>query len=423
MHPKKNRIHQHPVFLFNFQSNMAKKVPLPASMDFYQDNTKLKWIMLIVSVIISAGSIYYTNILVDDLKEREKQQVELFAKALEYINTSEGNIVFVTDEIIFKNKSIPVIWITNNKEYQYANIDINESLPKEKKDAILKNEVEKMKESFNPIEMTFVNEVGKVESLGYVYYKNSKLLTQLIAFPYIQLSVLAIFAFISYMAFNYSRTAEQNQVWVGRAKETAHQLGTPLSSLMAWVEVLRDDPEIKKKGIVDELDKDIKKLTVVTERFSSIGSTPVLKDENIHQLVNNVVGYLQPRVSSKINFEVYTLSETILAKVHAPLFEWVLENVCKNAIDAMGNTGTIAIKILRGGDRRVLIDISDTGKGIPKALIQNVFKPGFTTKKRGWGLGLALAKRIIEMYHEGKIFVKTSEENLGTTFRIELKSA
>ncbi len=402
---------------------MAKKVPLPASMDFYQDNTKLKWIMLIVSVIISAGSIYYTNILVDDLKEREKQQVELFAKALEYINTSEGNIVFVTDEIIFKNKSIPVIWITNNKEYQYANIDINESLPKEKKDAILKNEVEKMKESFNPIEMTFVNEVGKVESLGYVYYKNSKLLTQLIAFPYIQLSVLAIFAFISYMAFNYSRTAEQNQVWVGLAKETAHQLGTPLSSLMAWVEVLRDDPEIKKKGIVDELDKDIKKLTVVTERFSSIGSTPVLKDENIHQLVNNVVGYLQPRVSSKINFEVYTLSETILAKVHAPLFEWVLENVCKNAIDAMGNTGTIAIKILRGGDRRVLIDISDTGKGIPKALIQNVFKPGFTTKKRGWGLGLALAKRIIEMYHEGKIFVKTSEENLGTTFRIELKSA
>lgn len=402
---------------------MAKKVPLPASMDFYQDNTKLKWIMLIVSVIISAGSIYYTNILVDDLKEREKQQVELFAKALEYINTSEGNIVFVTDEIIFKNKSIPVIWITNNKEYQYANIDINESLPKEKKDAILKNEVEKMKESFNPIEMTFVNEVGMVESLGYVYYKNSKLLTQLIAFPYIQLSVLAIFAFISYMAFNYSRTAEQNQVWVGLAKETAHQLGTPLSSLMAWVEVLRDDPEIKKKGIVDELDKDIKKLTVVTERFSSIGSTPVLKDENIHQLVNNVVGYLQPRVSSKINFEVYTLSETILAKVHAPLFEWVLENVCKNAIDAMGNTGTIAIKILRGGDRRVLIDISDTGKGIPKALIQNVFKPGFTTKKRGWGLGLALAKRIIEMYHEGKIFVKTSEENLGTTFRIELKSA
>jgi signal transduction histidine kinase len=212
-------------------------------------------------------------------------------------------------------------------------------------------------------------------------------------------------------------------VWVGLAKETAHQLGTPLSSLMAWVEVLREDPELKNKGVVDELDKDIRKLTVVTERFSSIGSTPVLKEENIYQLVKNVVSYLQPRVSSKINFEVQTLSETIRAKVHAPLFEWVLENLCKNAVDAMGNSGTIAIKILRGGDRRVLIDISDTGKGIPKTIIQNVFKPGFTTKKRGWGLGLALAKRIIEMYHEGKIFVKQSEENIGTTFRIELKSA
>jgi signal transduction histidine kinase len=210
---------------------------------------------------------------------------------------------------------------------------------------------------------------------------------------------------------------------VGLAKETAHQIGTPLSSLMAWVEVLRDDPELKNKGFVDELDKDIRKLRVVTERFSSIGSTPTLKTENIYQLVNNVVGYLQPRVSSKVKIEVYTLSETILANVHAPLFEWVLENLCKNAVDAMENTGTIAIKILRGSDSKVFIDISDTGKGIPKKMVQNVFKPGFTTKKRGWGLGLALAKRIIELYHEGKIFVRSSEENQGTTFRIELKSA
>ncbi len=192
---------------------------------------------------------------------------------------------------------------------------------------------------------------------------------------------------------------------------------------MAWIEVLRDDPEIKNKGIVDELDKDIRKLRVVTERFSSIGSAPALKEENIFSLINNVVAYLQLRVSSKINFEVYTLSETIKAKVHAPLFEWVIENLCKNAVDAMGSTGTIAIKILRGSEGKVFIDISDTGKGIPKSNITNVFKPGFTTKKRGWGLGLALAKRIIELYHEGKIFIKSSEENQGTTFRIELKSA
>jgi signal transduction histidine kinase len=414
-----------PVFLFNFHADMAKKIKLPASMEFYQDNTKLKWVILVVSVLISFGSIYYTHVLVEQLKGREKQQVVLFAKALEYtLMNDDGNIVFITDEILFKNKSIPVIWLTKDNEYQYVNIDINEAWSAERKNAFLRIQVEEMKDSFDPIEIVLRDDsTGEIFGKQYVYYKNSFLLTQLIAFPYIQLSVLAIFGFISYLAFNYSRTAEQNQVWVGLAKETAHQLGTPLSSLMAWVEVLRDDPDIKNKGIVDELDKDIKKLTVVTERFSSIGSTPMLKDENVYLLINNVVGYLLPRVSSKINFEVYTLSETIQARVHAPLFEWVIENLCKNAVDAMGSSGTIAIKILRGSDHKVFIDISDTGKGIPKALIANVFRPGFTTKKRGWGLGLALAKRIIEMYHEGKIYVKSSDENQGTTFRVELKSA
>jgi signal transduction histidine kinase len=418
----KNRA-MRPVFYLPSKS-MAFKSSLP-SMEFYQDNTKLKWVILAVSIIISIASIYYTNILVEQLKEREKQQVDLFAKALEYTlsDVDDENIFFITDEIIFKNKSIPVIWITKDKEYQYTNIDIDESLSKEKKNAILKRKVDDMKESFNPIQMTYRNESGEIENLGYVFYENSFLLTQLKAYPYIQLSVIAIFGFISYLAFNYSRTSEQNRIWVGLAKETAHQLGTPISSLMAWIEVLRDDPEIKNKGIVDELDKDIRKLRIVTERFSSIGSTPTLKGENIYNVINNVVTYLQPRVSSKITFEVYTLSETIQAKVHAPLFEWVIENLCKNAVDAMGNTGTIAIKILRGSEGKVFIDISDTGKGIPKSNVTNVFKPGFTTKKRGWGLGLALAKRIIELYHEGKIFVKSSDEIQGTTFRIELKSA
>ncbi len=394
-------------------------------MDFYQDNAKLKWIILAVSILISISSIYYTNVLVEQLKEREKQQINLFAKALEYTlsDVADENIFFVTNEIIFNNKSIPVIWITKDNEYQYANIDVDESLSKEKKNALLKLKLEEMKESFTPIQMTYRNDMGKIENLGYVYYENSFLLIQLIAYPYIQLSVIAIFGFISYLAFNYSRTSEQNRIWVGLAKETAHQLGTPISSLMAWIEVLRDDPEIKNKGIVDELDKDIRKLRIVTERFSSIGSTPTLKVENIYYLINNVVDYLKPRVSSKINFEIYTLSNTITAKVHTPLFEWVIENLCKNAVDAMGNTGTIAIKILRGSEGKVFIDISDTGKGIPKSNVANVFKPGFTTKKRGWGLGLALAKRIIELYHEGRIFVKASDETQGTTFRIELKSS
>jgi len=289
---------------------------------------------------------------------------------------------------------------------------------------MLAQELKEMKATYPPIDIVLKDpNTGEVFGRQYVYYKNSFLLTQLVAYPYIQLSVIAIFGFISYLAFNYSKAAEQNRVWVGLAKETAHQLGTPLSSLMAWIEVLRDDPEIKNKGIVDELDKDIRKLTMVTERFSSIGSAPTLKDENIYNLISNVVSYLEPRVSSKINIELYTLSESIVARAHAPLLEWVIENLCKNAVDAIGSSGTIAIKILRGSDGKVFIDISDTGKGIPKANIGNVFKAGFTTKKRGWGLGLTLAKRIVELYHGGRIFVKASDESQGTTFRIELISA
>lgn len=394
-------------------------------MDFYEDNTNLKWIILIVSVIISVGTIFYTNILVEQLKEREKNQVRLFAKALEYTsNDTDNNILFITEEIIYKNNSIPTMLVSDKDVIvNFNNIDIDSLWTPQRKEKDLQKQLKEMKRTYAPIPILLKDpNTGEVFGKQFVYYKNSFLLTQLIAYPYIQLSVIAIFGFISYLAFNYSKTAEQNRVWVGLAKETAHQLGTPLSSLMAWIEVLRDDPQIKGKGIVEELDKDIRKLRVVTERFSSIGSTPSLKDENVYQLINNVVSYLKPRVSSKINIEVYTLSETIRARVHAPLFEWVIENLCKNAVDAMGSTGTIAIKILRGGDGKVFIDISDTGKGMAKSIISSVFKPGFTTKKRGWGLGLALAKRIIEMYHEGRIFVKQSEENQGTTFRIEIRS-
>ncbi len=395
-------------------------------MDFYQDNANLKWIIVAVSVIISVGTIYYTNILVDQLKEREKDQVRLFARALEYTsNDTDNNILFITEEIIYKNNSVPTMLVDEKDHvFNYNNIDIEESWTAAQKEKALQKELKEMKRTYPPIPILLKDPTtNEVFGTQYVYYKNSFLLTQLIAYPYIQLSVIAIFAFISYLAFNYSKTAEQNRVWVGLAKETAHQLGTPLSSLMAWVEVLREDPQFKGKGIVEELDKDIRKLRMVTERFSSIGSTPLLKEENVYQLIMNVVSYLQPRVSSKINIEVYTLSESIQARVHAPLFEWVIENLAKNAVDAMGSSGTIAIKILRGNEKKVFIDISDTGKGMPKSIIPVVFKPGFTTKKRGWGLGLALAKRIIEMYHEGKIFVKNSEENSGTTFRIELQSA
>jgi nitrogen-specific signal transduction histidine kinase len=401
---------------------MSKPIP---TTDFYKNNPKLKWIVVGVSFLISTASIYYTNILVDQLKEREKQQIQLFAKALEYTvsDLTNENMLFVTDEIIFKNNSIPTIWITKDGQIFYRNIPINEKLSEDRKKKILEKEVEIMKETYEPIKMTYKNEDGVIDDYGLVYYKNSFLLKQLIAYPYIQLSVIAIFGFISYLAFNYSKAAEQNRVWVGLAKETAHQLGTPLSSLMAWIEVIREDPQMKEKGIVEELEKDIQKLRIVTERFSSIGSTPTLKKENVVSLINNVVSYLRPRVSSKIRMEVFTLSDNIQVMVHAPLFEWVIENLCKNGVDAMGSSGNIAIKILRGSESKVFIDVSDSGKGIPRSKIDMVFRPGFTTKKRGWGLGLALAKRIIETYHDGKIFVKYSEENQGTTFRIALNAA
>lgn len=393
-----------------------------ARAEHYNPNTYLKWIVLGASVIISAGSIWYTDVLVKQLKQRERQQVELFARALEYTlaGQPDENMLFVTEEIILKNNSIPVIWITREGDYQHRNIPLEATWPEARKKRALEKELARMKALYEPIEITYRNELGETEEYGYVYYRNSNLLTQLTYYPYIQLSVIAIFAFISYLAFNYSRIAEQNQVWVGLAKETAHQLGTPLSSLMAWIEVLREDPTLKNKEILSELEKDIRKLSVVTERFSSIGSVPTLKPENIVTLVHNVVNYLRPRISSRISIEVYSLTDVLMALVNPPLFEWVIENLCKNAVDAIGTSGHIAIKILRGSNNQIFIDVSDTGKGIARSNLPFVFRPGFTTKKRGWGLGLALAKRIIENYHNGKIFVKSSEENQGTTFRITL---
>jgi signal transduction histidine kinase len=405
---------------------MSIKTVVPP-VDFYKNNPRLKWVVVAVSFLISISSIYYTNVLVDQLKERERQQVQLFAKAIEYTLNEDlsYNILFVSEEIINKNNSIPTILVDEkNQVIDVRNVSIDSTRSKQTIERQLKKELREMAETYEPITIKLEDPISN-ETFGTqkLYYRNSFLLKQLIAYPYIQLSVIAIFGFISYLAFSYSKAAEQNRVWVGLAKETAHQLGTPISSLMAWVEVLREDPVIKQKGIVEELEKDIQKLRIVTERFSSIGSAPTLKKENIVVLINNVVHYLRPRVSAKIKIEVFTLSDNITALVHAPLFEWVIENLCKNGVDAMGTSGKIAIKILRGNEGKVFIDVSDSGKGIPRSKIEAVFKAGFTTKKRGWGLGLTLAKRIIETYHNGKIFVKSSEEQMGTTFRIMIDAA
>jgi signal transduction histidine kinase len=404
---------------------MAMRNPIPSN-DFYQHNPRLKWVVLAVSFLISVSSIYYTNVLVDQLKARERQQVQLFARAIEYtLNESlNSNMLFVSEQIIYKNNSVPTILVNENDNViQYRNIDIDSARSASPIEQQLSRELQSMADTYDPIIITLKDpNTDEVFGTQKVYYRNSFLLTQLIAYPYVQLTVIAIFGFISYLAFNYSKAAEQNRVWVGLAKETAHQLGTPLSSLMAWIEVIREDPYMGQKGVAEELEKDIQKLKIVTERFSSIGSIPTLRKENIVTLINNVVTYLRPRISSKIKIEVFTLSDHISALVHAPLFEWVIENLCKNAVDAMGSSGTIAIKILRGNEGKVFIDVSDTGKGIPRSKLGMVFKAGFTTKKRGWGLGLTLAKRIIETYHDGKIFVKSSDETLGTTFRISLNA-
>ena len=395
-----------------------------SSIDIFSGKSKVKWIVLVLSLAISTGSIWYTDILVEQLKDREKEQIELFAKTLEYtINEDLGsNIHFITEEVLFQNKSIPTILTDENGTIlQYRNIEIDSIKNSIRQiSAKLNSILEEMATTYNPIPVGVRDPRGKEEIYGYIYYNNSFLLAQLTYYPYIQLSVIAVFGFIAYLAFNYSKAAEQNRVWVGLAKETAHQLGTPISSLMAWMEFIREDPEIKNKNIAIELDKDIQRLTLITERFSSIGSTPVLKKENVYSLLNNSINYLRPRISSKVNINLTTLSDNIDAMVNPPLFDWVIENLCKNSVDAMSGSGQINIQILRGSEKKVLIDITDNGKGIPKSKINDVFNPGFTTKKRGWGLGLALAKRIVENYHNGKIYVKNSEEDKGTTFRIVL---
>jgi len=393
----------------------------------YSNRSSLKWVVLVVSLIISAGSVIYTNQLVREIRDREKKQIDLYASTLEYLANEDDdapNLIFVLEEIIQANNTIPVI-LTNEfgTPESYRNIPEADAIPDEKhRKRFLLNEIQSMQEEREPIMVTLTDINNQIYGYKNIYYRNSYLLTQLKYYPYVQLSVIAIFGLIIFAVFNYSRTAEQNRVWVGLAKETAHQLGTPLSSLIAWVEYFKETfPE--QKDIFLELQKDVDRLEMITERFSNIGSVPQLKEENVFELVSEVVKYLELRISKKVSMTVEAFPNNDLASaMNKPLFAWVIENLIKNAVDAMAGKGSIRIKIMRINDGQVAVDISDTGKGIAKNRLKQVFKPGFTTKKRGWGLGLALTKRIIENYHGGRIFVKQSELNVGTTFRILLKS-
>jgi signal transduction histidine kinase len=393
--------------------------------DFYTNQSTIKYFVFIVAIIIGVGSIIYTSALVDTLKERERDNINLWAKAVEFSTVADGNSLnFITDNIIKPDNSLPVIILdsASNEIVDSRNVELDNSTAGEH-GHYQKEVLSQMKRENEPVKIIYRDGPNRaITGIQYVYYRNSRLLRQLSAYPYIQLSVIALFASIAYLAFSYSRRAEQNRVWVGLAKETAHQLGTPLSSLMAWVEYLKEIPEMSgKEDIISELNKDVIRLEMITSRFSNIGSAPVLKDENVVESIQNITNYLKPRVSSKVIFKIDADAPELTAKMNRPLFEWVVENIVKNGVDAMSGIGTITITIGKESEDMVFIDIQDNGKGIAKGKIKEVFKPGFTTKKRGWGLGLTLVKRIIENYHLGKIFVKSSQADVGTVFRILLR--
>ena len=395
----------------------------------YEKKTRIKILVAVLALLIGAATIIYTNWLVQRVSEREQQQIQLYAKAQEYIINAESEAsTFVVNEIVNANATIPVILSSNGTDIIAAkNVPLPLHVSEDDSVALLRHELLLMKQQHPPIVVKFG--AGQV---NYIFYRDSQLLRQLRTYPLVQLVVIGCLAVIAYFAFSSSRRAEQNRVWVGLAKETAHQLGTPLSSLVGWQNYLRDSDRFKDEPIVEELGKDIRRLEIITERFSNIGSVPVLKDENLYLTTRNAIEYLQSRVSKKVVFKIESdLPMDTPARINVPLFDWVIENICKNAVDAMEGRGSITLHLRRVRTRRswyrrgapprqVAVDITDTGKGIPKNKLNNVFMPGFTTKKRGWGLGLALAKRIIENYHEGRLFVKWSEMGRGTTFRVVL---
>lgn len=397
------------------------------SIDFYNNQSTIKYLIVVVAVVIGIGSIIYTSQLVKVLKQRERDNISLWAKAVEFSTVDEGpSLTFIANNIIRPDNSLPVIILDSatQKIMTRRNVQLSDSTAPLENDYNLQRVLSKMKNENAPIPIVIRDGPGGgIAGIQYVYYRNSRLLRQLSAYPYVQLSVIAIFGFIAYLAFSYSRRAEQNRVWVGLAKETAHQLGTPLSSLMAWVEYLKTIPQMEgKQDIISELDKDVHRLEMITSRFSNIGSAPILKDENILQAIENTVKYLKPRVSSKVSFQIDANVPDLTAKMNKPLFEWVIENIVKNGVDAMSGIGKITIAIGKESENTVFIDIGDNGKGIAKGKLREVFKPGFTTKKRGWGLGLTLVKRIVENYHMGRIFVKSSQIDVGTVFRIVLQN-
>lgn len=373
---------------------------------------QVKILLVFLAVVIAILSLWVSHYLVRDLSREEEQKMEVWAEAMRSLNNAtEQTDLSLVLTVINGNNTIPIIVLDDANDVQtFRNIEIPASV-----DSIeyLSDRAKTMQMEKMPIRLL----LGDNEYID-ICYDESLLLKRLASYPYVQLGVVSIFVVVAIFALLSSKKAEQNKVWVGLSKETAHQLGTPISSLMAWTEILSD--KYKEDELIPEMSKDVKRLQVIADRFSKIGSMPSLKEENLNETLEKVALYIERRASNKVRIVRDFPGNPVYVQISASLFEWVIENLCKNAIDAMNGQGMLTLRVLEEPSY-VSIYVEDTGKGIPKANQKAIFTPGFTTKKRGWGLGLSLAKRIVEEYHKGRIFVKYSEVNKGTIFCVELK--
>lgn len=386
-------------------------------MKFFENNKVLfRYLFIIVAMIIAFGSLFVSHYLVKDLSREERTKIEIWAEAMKEIAANPDNTamndntnMYMVVRILNSNTTIPaILYDKKDNIYTSANIELPESGEQE----FLAEKVKSFAKKHEPI---IIEEEGLDH---YVYYDDSYTLKRLQVYPYIQVGVLIIFMITAFFALFTTMKMEQDRLWVGLSKETAHQLGTPISSLLAWLEYLKlKDAD---ETIVSDMEKDVGRLQIITDRFSKIGSAPALERKNITETIQQTISYLEKRISRKVIFEVDAPSIPLYSNISEPLVSWVIENLTKNAVDAMSGQGKITYTIT-DKEKTISIEIKDTGKGIPKSKFRTIFSPGYTTKSRGWGLGLSLAKRIIESYHKGKIYVKSSEIGSGTTFCIELK--
>lgn len=378
---------------------------------------QVKIFLVLAAVFIAVMSLVISNIFVKDLAKEEKNKMEVWAEAMRSFNMAdETTDLGLVLKVINENHTIPVVVLDSERNPQVCrNLDIG-SLSESDSVQYVKKLGDRLYISGRYIRI-FMDDSDKRAYID-VCYDDSTILKRLVYYPYVQLGVVLIFVVVAIFALLTSKRAEQNKVWVGLSKETAHQLGTPISSLMAWTEILKEN--YPDDDLIPEMDKDVKRLQLIADRFSKIGSLPEPVPSSLNDVVDHVIDYMDRRTSSKVLITKKFPKNDIVVKLNASLFEWVIENLCKNAVDAMEGEGHITIDVQNLQDKAI-IEVTDDGRGIKKKDIGNVFKPGFTTKKRGWGLGLSLAKRIVEEYHKGRIFVKRSEVGVGTTFRIEIK--